>query len=77
MTANMRTAKALLRKEIKARVKLIPMEARVDQSRRVLGALKAMAEYSQAKHLGIYLHMNDEIQTREILEHALRCDSFS
>ena len=66
-----KASKKALRKEIKIKVANIPMEERIKQSQEVTHAVLQMPEYKNAKSLAIYLHMNDEIQTEELLEHSL------
>ena len=71
MATNVRDAKKLLRKEIKVKVAKISDEDKIMQSRKVTELVLKMPEYQKANSLSIYLHMNDEIQTEELLKHSL------
>ena len=71
MATNVREAKKLLRKEIKIKVAKISDEDKIMQSRKVTELVLQMPEYQKANSLSIYLHMNDEIQTEELLKHSL------
>ena len=64
-------AKAALRKEMKAKIKALGQEEKAQQSRSVTERLLADPCYTNAKTLSIYLHMDDEIRTLDILKAAL------
>ena len=74
MATNVREAKKLLRKEMKVKVAKISDEDKVIQSRKVTELVLQMPEYQKANSISIYLHMNDEIQTEELLKHSLKQD---
>ena len=67
-----REAKAALRKEMKAKIKALPMEDRSKQSKIVTEKLLAMSEFKESKSVSLYLNMPDEIQTETILIECLK-----
>lgn len=65
------TDKKALRKEMKAVLtRLSPME-KARQSKVVFDKLVSEPHYQNANSISIYLHMQDEVQTLDILKHAL------
>ena len=69
---DIKTAKKSLRKLMKINVANISEEEKILQSKIVTEKVLKSQEYINAKSMSLYLHMNDEIQTNEILEKALK-----
>jgi len=69
--ATVKAAKAALRKEVRARVKAIPEEEKAAQSAAVFRKLVEHPSYVRAKRISLYLHMDDEVRTLDVLKHAL------
>lgn len=67
-----KSAKNILRKEMKKKVNTITMEERIRQSKLVTEKIFQLPEYISATSISLYLHMKDEIQTEDILTHALK-----
>jgi len=65
-------SKANLRKEMKAVLKTMSTEEIQAQSQIVTQKLLEMPEYSAAKRISIFLSMRDEVDTHNILTHALK-----
>jgi len=63
-------AKQLLRKQIRQTLKLMSNEDRVHQSNIVTNYLLHHPKYLSSHSISIYVHMNTEISTREIIQHA-------
>jgi 5-formyltetrahydrofolate cyclo-ligase len=63
-------AKQLLRKQIRQTLKLMSNEDRVHQSNIVTNYLLHHPKYLSSHSISIYVHMNTEISTREIMQHA-------
>ena len=70
--STMREAKTKLRKEMKAKIKSLPMENRIAQSKSVTEKLLKLPEFQRSQSLSLYLHMPDEIQTEDILVECLK-----
>ena len=69
--STIRLAKQALRKEIKAKIATLTTEERFIQSKAVTKQLLESHAYVNANSISIYLHMDDEIQTLDILKDAL------
>ena len=69
--AAIKLAKRALRKEMKAKISNITYEEKCRQSISVTKKLLNDSWYINAKSISIYLHMDDEIQTLDILKDAL------
>ena len=69
---NLKLAKKALRKEMKSIILKLSNEEKSRQSISVTKQLLSDDWYTNAKSLSIYLHMDDEIRTLDILEDALR-----
>jgi 5-formyltetrahydrofolate cyclo-ligase len=68
-----RQKKQALRKEIRARVKLLTKEDIQEQSLKVWERLFALPQYQSAKSVGLFLSMpNGEIKTDPVLHHAIQ-----
>ncbi len=63
--------KKALRKEMKAVIKEISPEAKTRQSKAIFDRIISETVYKNAKSISIYLHMQDEVHTLDILKHAL------
>ena len=70
--AGLKLAKSALRKEMKATISKLSYEEKRRQSISVTNQLLHDSWYINAKSISIYLHMEDEIQTLDILKAALR-----
>ena len=65
-------AKKSLRKQMKAKVATISQQEKKLQSKIVTGKVLNSAEYVNSKSIALYLHMDDEIQTEDILIQAFK-----
>ena len=72
--AGVKLAKNLLRKEIKVVIAKLNDEEKMRQSVSVTKQLLNENWYINAKSISIYLHMEDEVKTFDILKDALRYD---
>ncbi len=75
-TASLRSAKQLLRKEMKQVLNALTEGAKARQSAAVTKKLIADDTYQSANSLSIYLNMPDEIHTLDLLKDALRYITF-
>lgn len=66
-----RTAKTLIRKELKAKLSAIASEEKARQSSEVTSLLLAHPSYLSCTRLSIYLSLPDEVCTLGILRQAL------
>ncbi|KAK3848829.1 hypothetical protein Pcinc_044397, partial [Petrolisthes cinctipes] len=66
-----RSAKSALRKEVKALVSTLTTEEKARQSGLVMGRLLTNAEYLKSRRISLYLSMPDEVNTMDVLKHAL------
>ena len=66
-----KAAKAALRREMRAKVKAISREDKAAQSSSVVQKLLEHPFYASARSLSVYLSMDDEIRTLDVLKHAL------
>ena len=69
---SLKLAKKALRKEMKSIILKLSNEEKSRQSIDVTKQLLCEDWYINAKSLSIYLHMDDEIRTLDILKDALR-----
>ena len=69
---SLKLAKTALRKEMKELILKLTDEEKCRQSISVTKQLLQDDWYINAKSISIYLHMEDEIKTQDILEDALR-----
>ena len=69
---DIRLLKKQLRKEMKAKVSLISDESKIQQSEIVAEKILQSEHFRQAKAISLYLHMQDEIRTEQILKEALQ-----
>ena len=65
-------AKKSLRKQMKAKVATISQQDKKLQSKIVTEKVLKSAEYVNSKSIALYLHMDDEIQTEDILIQAFK-----
>ena len=65
-------AKKSLRKQMKAKVATISQQDKKLQSKIVTGKVLKSSEYVNSKSIALYLHMDDEIQTEDILIQAFK-----
>jgi 5-formyltetrahydrofolate cyclo-ligase len=65
-------AKKSLRKQMKAKVATISQQNKQLQSKIVTEKVLKSAEYENSKSIALYLHMDDEIQTEDILIQAFK-----
>ena len=70
--AGLKLAKKTLRKEIKEVILKLSDEEKRKQSMSVTRQLLNDDWYIKAKSISIYLHMEDEIKTQDILKDAIR-----
>ena len=70
--AGVKLAKNVLRKEMKVVIAKLNDEEKIRQSISVTKQLLRENWYINAKSISIYLHMEDEIKTLDILKDALR-----
>ena len=70
--SSLKLAKSALRKEMKEIILKLTDEEKSRQSISVTKQLLHDDWYINAKSISIYLHMEDEIKTQDILEDALR-----
>ena len=70
--AGLKLAKKTLRKEMKEIILRLSDEEKRKQSMSVTRQLLKDDWYIKAKSISIYLHMEDEIKTQDILKDALR-----
>lgn len=68
----MNSAKAILRKEIKNKLKSLTEQEKSRQSDIIVKKLLKTPQYVNSQRLSVYLHMKNEVQTYEILKHALK-----
>ena len=68
---DLKSAKKALRKEIRSKVATISVQDKERQSKLVTEKVLKSAEYQNAKSISLYLHMNDEVRTEDILRSAL------
>ncbi|MCL4123468.1 UNVERIFIED_CONTAM: hypothetical protein GTU68_027672 [Idotea baltica] len=66
----LKTAKNTFRKEMKQQLSLMSIEDKRIQSEAVTKKLLALPEYRNSKRISVYLSMQDEIQTENILKHV-------
>ena len=66
-----KAAKATLRKELKKSLNSLNIEEKSRQSEIVTNKLIKHPIYQKSQRLSIFLSMHDEIQTNDILKHAL------
>lgn len=69
---DIKLAKKVLRKEIRLKVAAISPDDKVKQSRIVTEKVTESRDFQNAKSLSLYLHMDDEIITEDILKTALK-----
>ena len=74
--AGVKLAKKVIRKEMKVVISKLSDEEKIRQSISVTKALLRENWYTAAKSISIYLHMEDEIKTLDILKDALRYCNF-
>ena len=67
-----KVAKKSLRKQMKAKVATISQQDKKLQSKIVTEKVLKSAEYVNSKSIALYLHMDDEIQTEDILIQAFK-----
>jgi len=65
-------AKQILRQKIRQSLKLMSNEERVYQSNIVTNNLLHHPKYLSSRSISIYVHMNTEISTRDIIQHAFK-----
>ena len=67
---DLKTAKTALRQEMRKKIATLIQEDKVAQSKAVTEKILKSDAYSRAVSLSIYLHMDDEIKTLDILKHS-------
>ena len=72
LMTSIRNLKKSLRKEIKDKVATISQESKALQSEIVKEKVLNSYEYESAASMSVYLHMDDEIRTNDILIQALK-----
>jgi 5-formyltetrahydrofolate cyclo-ligase len=65
-------AKQILRQQIRQVLKLMSNEERISQSNLVTKDLLCHPKYLASNSISIYVHMNTEISTRDIIQHAFQ-----
>merc|ERR1719245_1338659 len=68
----LKIAKKSLRKQIKGKVATISQENKQYQSKIVTDIVIESSDYIKSKSISLYLHMDDEIQTKNLLIQALK-----
>lgn len=71
---SLKTAKALLRKEIKLRVAALTEKEKQRQSEIVTEKLFKLPHFQTSRRVSVYLHMADEVQTMSIVQRLLNSD---
>ncbi|XP_006905386.1 5-formyltetrahydrofolate cyclo-ligase isoform X1 [Pteropus alecto] len=66
--AAVRSAKRSLRAELKQRLRTVSAEERLRQSRLLTQKVIAHSQYQKSKRISIFLSMQDEIETEEIIK---------
>ncbi|CAF0999863.1 unnamed protein product [Adineta steineri] len=66
------SAKQLLRQQIRHALKLMSNEERVQQSNIVTNYLLHHPKYLSSNSISVYVHMNTEVSTRDIIQHAFK-----
>ncbi|CAF0977511.1 unnamed protein product [Adineta steineri] len=66
------SAKQLLRQQIRHALKLMSNEERVQQSNIVTNYLLHHPKYLSSHSISVYVHMNTEVSTRDIIQHAFK-----
>ncbi|CAF1163245.1 unnamed protein product [Adineta steineri] len=66
------SAKQLLRQQIRHALKLMTNEERVQQSNIVTNYLLHHPKYLSSHSISVYVHMNTEVSTRDIIQHAFK-----
>ncbi|UJR10331.1 hypothetical protein I4U23_014537 [Adineta vaga] len=64
------TAKQLIRQQIRQILKLMTNVDRVHQSNNITNTLLHHPKYLSAHAISVYVHMNTEVSTRDIIQHA-------
>ncbi|CAF0782677.1 unnamed protein product [Adineta ricciae] len=64
------SAKQVLRQQLRQVLKLMTNEDRVRQSNHITNLLLHHPKYLAAKSISIFVHMNTEVSTRDIIQHA-------
>ncbi|XP_037080242.1 5-formyltetrahydrofolate cyclo-ligase-like [Pollicipes pollicipes] len=72
MSSSAKIAKGVLRQKVKEEIAKLSMEERIRQSQVVTKNLMALPQYQQSKRVSVYLNMQDEIQTGDILRDILQ-----
>lgn len=72
MATGMRSAKNLLRKEMKSVLNALSDGAKTTQSAVVTRKIIADDTYMSAKSIAVFLNMSDEIHTTDLLKDALK-----
>ena len=64
---SLRAAKQIVRKELRAKLKLLTNEEKIQQSHIITKKLLSMDVYKNSKSLSVYLNMPSEVYTNDIL----------
>ncbi|CAF0824022.1 unnamed protein product [Rotaria sp. Silwood1] len=67
-------AKQILRQKLRHALKTMSNEDRIYQSNIVTNYLLHHPKYQSSRAISIYVHMNTEISTRDIIQHAFQSD---
>nr|CAD7203571.1 unnamed protein product [Timema douglasi] len=70
--SNMKIMKDVLRKEVKKILATLSAQEKEKQSKLITSKLLSLLEYQKSNRVSIYLHMDDEVRTSDILEDIFR-----
>ena len=65
------TPKAILRRELKSRLKAMTSHSKLTESAFVQAELLKNEKYLAAKYISVYVSMSEEVDTKQIIENAL------
>jgi 5-formyltetrahydrofolate cyclo-ligase len=70
------SAKQILRQQIRAILKLMSTEDRINQSKIVTDHLLNHPKYLSSRSISVYVHLNTEISTRDIIQDAFKANKY-
>lgn len=71
MASAAKAAKAALRRRVRTEVARLSPEERLRQSRAVTSRLLQLPQFQSSARVSVYLHMDDEVQTLDIVRHLI------
>ncbi|XP_066911810.1 5-formyltetrahydrofolate cyclo-ligase-like [Clytia hemisphaerica] len=69
-TRSLQSAKQALRKDLKARLRKMTKEERINQSKTIFEKLTSTEVFKKSRTLSLYLSMSSEVHTNDILMHC-------